>query len=86
MEKEFHAVGKPAKFFLGVINQHLENIKKWSNEQPLPLLFIILSEEVGEIARGVLQNEGENVNLRKEIVDATAVLLAMFEKLEEVEK
>jgi len=67
-------------FVTRTLERHHKNLEKWG-EQGLGLLFIVLSEEVGEIARALLQNKGENVDLEREIIDASAVLLAMFERL-----
>lgn len=63
-----------------IIAQHQKNMAK-HGEQPLELLRIVLAEEIGEIARACLEFRwgGNPDNIRNEIIDSLAVLLAMSE-------
>lgn len=53
---------------------------KWGVQHHKPGMWrLILDEELGEVARAVLEDDG---NLRSELVDAAAVLVAWIECLD----
>lgn len=72
-------------FFLRVQTRYMQNKKEWGN-QTREVVFEVLSEEIGEIARALLnrfkknQQKDGRVNLEKECVDAAAVLLDIYER------
>ncbi len=65
-----------------VLARHAANQTKWGNQdtQPNATWLAILTEELGEAARAVL--EENNPQLRAELVDLTAAALAMVEHLD----
>lgn len=56
--------------------------ERWGspNTNPLPVWQLVLSEEVGEVARAVLQ--GDRYGLREELVQVAAAVVAWLEQLE----
>lgn len=58
------------------IEQCESNHEKWG-DQDTSMLMIVLMEEVGEVARAILQNEDSD-RIRAEIVDCSSVLRRMY--------
>ncbi len=54
-----------------------KNITRWG-PTTLQTLAVVLMEEIGEVARAILENDAEN--LRDECIDAAAVLRRMYEQ------
>ena len=75
-----------AAFLAAVCGERLRQIRKWgeASQDGFDQKFAaILMEEVGEVARALL--EGDRENLREEIVQVAAVCARAFERLEGVE-
>lgn len=72
-------------FFLQVQTRYMQNKKEWG-DQTREVVFEVLSEEIGEIARALLnrfktnQLKDGSIDLEKECVDAAAVLLDIYER------
>ncbi len=54
-----------------------KNIGRWGPTS-LEALAVVLMEEIGEVARAILEKDSEN--LRDECIDAAAVLRRMYEQ------
>lgn len=52
---------------------------KW--DEPDTLKLTVLVEEVGEVARAVLQTDGDDENLRDELVQVAGVCISWLEML-----
>lgn len=70
-------------FEKAVIAERCAQEGNWSKQRhPLDYWMVILVEEVGEVARAVLNDC--NLETRKELVQAAAVCRAMVEQIDEV--
>ena len=72
-----HSVEK--QFYDLLTSRRAANVSRWGEQSAL-VLQAVLMEEVGEVARALL--EGKADHLRSEIIDTAAVLLELFEKAE----
>lgn len=76
------------EFYTAIDYQAFRNQDKWGKQEP-EVVFRVLVEEIGEIARALLNTYSENlvkdgsINLKKECVDAAAVLLNIWERADE---
>lgn len=62
--------------------ERCEQDTKWGKDRVLSanLWNTVLSEEVGEVARAILEHDNEN--LKTELIQVAAVCVAMYEALE----
>ncbi len=76
-------------FYIDIVKRYEENREKWGN-QSREVVFAVLVEEIGEVARALLNRFSENkekdgaVDLRKECVDAAAVLWDIYDRADEL--
>lgn len=69
--------------------RYIQNQREWG-DQSREVVFEVLMEEIGEIARALLnrfkknQQKDGKVNLEKECVNAAAVLLDIYERAEKL--
>jgi NTP pyrophosphatase (non-canonical NTP hydrolase) len=56
------------------------------HEFPEHLRLAVLTEEVGEVAKELLESDGNKVNLRTELIQVAAVAIRWIEYLEEMQK
>ena len=76
---------KPMEFVREVTTRHEINVLRYGDQGGL-LLVAVLSEEVGEVARAVLdhlKNDGSTTktSVLRECVDAAAVLMALADEI-----
>ncbi len=69
---------------LDVVEERRFQEKKWGQQNhPAAYYYLILAEEVGEVARAILENKTTPIAaLRKELVQVAAVAIAMVESLD----
>ena len=68
-----------------VLNERLNQEAKWGEQNhDNPLYVTILTEEVGEVAKAILEKDIQN--LREELIQVAAVAVAMVECLDRNQK
>lgn len=77
------------KAFAAIDAERERQIRKWGDQWAPgviapPTKLVILTEEVGEVAKEIL--EGTEADLRKELVQVAAVAVAWLESLSETEE
>jgi NTP pyrophosphatase (non-canonical NTP hydrolase) len=65
------------EFFNRIKQQHINNIKKWGHQGKYIVLAACM-EELGELARAILGNAGENHDICNEAGDLAALLIEMY--------
>jgi len=66
--------------------ERIEQYKKWGDQRhDLQFWYIILMEEIGEVAKAILEDRGEECNKKrigKELVQSGAVIVAILEYMQ----